>query len=50
MEGENTEGTARPVDVQVDRPLGEAAQGVDSQLDVAVEQLLAQIDEDDEDA
>ena len=48
LEGENTEGTARPVDVQVDRPLGEAAQGIDSQLDVAVEQLLAQIDEEDE--
>ena len=46
LEGENTEGTARPVDRQVDRPLGEAAQGIDSQLDVAVEQLLAQIDED----
>ena len=44
LEGENTEGTARPVDVQVDRPLGEAAQGIDSQLDVAAEQLLAQID------
>ena len=49
LEGENTEGTARPVDVQVDRPLGEAAQGIDSQLDVAVEQLLTQIDEDSED-
>ena len=48
LEGENTEGTARPVDVQVDRPLGEAAQGIDSQLDVAVEQLLAQIDGNDE--
>ena len=48
LEGENTEGTARPVDVQVDRPLGEATQGIDSQLDVAVEQLLAQIDEDSE--
>ena len=44
LEGENTEGTARPVDVQVDRLLGEAAQGIDSQLDVAAEQLLAQID------
>ncbi len=44
LEGENTEGAARPVDVEVDRPLGEAAQGIDSQLDVAVEQLLAQID------
>ena len=50
LEGENTEGTARPVDVQVDRPLGEAAQGIDSQLDVAVEQLLAQIDEEGENA
>ena len=50
LEGENTEGTARPVDVQVDRPLGEAAQGIDSQLDVAVEQLLAQIDEDGDEA
>lgn len=44
LEGENTEGVARPVDVEVDRPLGEADQGVDSQLDVAVESLLAQID------
>lgn len=49
LEGENTEGTARPVDVQVDRPLGEAAQGIDSQLDAAVEQLLTQIDEEGED-
>ena len=49
LEGENTEGTARPVDLQVDRALGEAAQGIDSQLDVAVEQLLAQIDEEGED-
>ena len=48
LEGENTEGTARPVDVEVDRPLGEAAQGIDSQLNVAVEQLLEQIDENDE--
>ena len=50
LEGENTEGTARPVDLQIDRPLGEAAQGIDSQLDAAVEQLLAQIDEDGEGA
>ena len=48
LEGENTEGAARPVDVEVDRTLGEAAQGVDSQLDVAVEQLLAQIDSGEE--
>ncbi len=46
LDGENTEGTARPVDVEVDRPLGEAAQGIDSQLDIAVEQLLTQIEED----
>ena len=44
LAGENTEGVGRPVDVEVDRPLGEAAQGIDSQLDAAVEQLLTQID------
>ena len=43
LEGENTEGSARPVDVEIDRSLGEADRGVDSQLDVAIEQLLAQI-------
>jgi C-terminal processing protease CtpA/Prc len=48
LEGDNVEGVGRPVDVEVDRPLGEADRGVDSQLDVAIEQLLAQIDRDDE--
>ncbi len=42
-EGENLELTARPVDIHVERPLGEAARGVDSQLDRAVEVLLKQI-------
>ena len=44
LDDENTEGNARPVDIEVDRPLGEADQGVDSQLNVAIEQLLNQID------
>ena len=45
LDGENLEGTARTVDIQVDRPLGEAAENKDSQLDAAVEHLLRQIDE-----
>jgi len=44
LTGENLEGTARNVDFQVERPLGEAAEHKDSQLDVAVEKLLQQID------
>ena len=44
LDGENLEGNARPVDVEVERPLGEADRGVDSQLDVAVRELLAQLD------
>jgi len=44
LEGENLEGAARHVDYEVERPLGEAAQGKDSQLDVAVEKLLEAID------
>ena len=44
LDDENTEGNARPVDVEVDRPLGEADKGIDSQLNVAIEQLLNQID------
>ena len=44
LDDENTEGNARPVDVEVDRPLGEAERGVDSQLNVAIEQLINQID------
>lgn len=46
VDGENLEGNARPVDIDVDRPLGEAARGVDSQLDTASRELLAQIDAD----
>jgi len=45
LDGENLEGTARTVDIQVARPLGEAAENKDSQLDAAVEHLLKQIDE-----
>jgi C-terminal processing protease CtpA/Prc len=44
LEGENLEQAARPVDLDVDRPLGEAARGEDRQLRVAVETLLEQID------
>ena len=44
VEGQNLEGTARTVDVWVERPLGETAKGKDSQLDVAIEHLLRQID------
>jgi tricorn protease len=46
LDGENLEGAARPVDIDVERPLGDAARGVDQQLDVAVRELLAQIDGD----
>lgn len=46
LDGENLEGAPRPVDIDVDRPLGEAARGVDSQLDTAARELLAQIDAD----
>ena len=48
IEGDNTEGVGRPVDVEVDRPLGEAAYGLDSQLDMAIEQLVAHIDGEEE--
>jgi tricorn protease len=44
LSGENIEGAARPVDIEVDRPLGEAERGIDSQLDVAIEQLLMQLE------
>lgn len=39
-EGEDLEGTGRPVDLDVARPLGEWALGRDSQLDAAVATLL----------
>ncbi|MBM3212339.1 hypothetical protein FJZ33_08970 [Candidatus Poribacteria bacterium] len=44
IEGQNLEGTARTVDIWVERPLGEAAKGKDSQLDAAIKHLLRQID------
>lgn len=39
-EGEDLEGSGRPVDVEVTRPLGEWANGRDRQLDAAVATLL----------
>jgi len=39
-EGEDLEGRGRPVDVDVVRPLGEWANGHDSQLEAAVTTLL----------
>jgi C-terminal processing protease CtpA/Prc len=44
LDGEDLEGTSRTVDIRVDRPLGEAAQHKDSQLDAAIENLLKEID------
>jgi tricorn protease len=46
LEGENLEGTARPVDFDVEQPLGERDRGIDRQLDEAVKRLLEQIDAD----
>ncbi len=45
LDGEDLEGASRTVDIRVDRPLGEAAENKDSQLDAAVKHLLKQIDE-----
>jgi tricorn protease len=42
--GEDMEGHPRPVDVEVERPLGESETGQDAQLAAAVRTLLAQID------
>jgi C-terminal processing protease CtpA/Prc/WD40 repeat protein len=42
--GEDMEGHPRPVDVQVERPLGESETGQDAQLSAAVQTLLGQID------
>ena len=42
--GEDMEGHPRPVDVAVERPLGESETGQDAQLAAAVQTLLAQID------
>lgn len=44
MDGENIELVGRPVDVFVERPPGESDKGIDSQLDVAVSELLKDID------
>lgn len=41
--GQNMERNPRPVDTRVERPLGEASSGKDSQLDESVKQLLAQL-------
>jgi hypothetical protein len=38
--GDDMEGRPRPVDVTVERPLGETLQGKDSQLEAAVAELL----------
>ncbi|MGE5562971.1 MAG: S41 family peptidase [Bacillota bacterium] len=42
--GEDMEGHPRPVDVEVERPLGESETGQDAQLAAAVQTLLGQID------
>jgi C-terminal processing protease CtpA/Prc len=42
-DGKDMELNPRPVDVQVTRPIGESMAGKDSQLDVAVRELLGQI-------
>jgi tricorn protease len=42
-DGKNMERNPRPVDVAVTRPIGESYTGRDSQLDVAVKELLAQL-------
>lgn len=44
LEGENMELAPRPVDVEVEQPMGEWYEGRDSQLERAVEVLLQQID------
>ncbi|CAN5390187.1 S41 family peptidase [soil metagenome] len=43
LRGENMENHPRPVDVAVERPLGETLSGDDAQLKAAVDALLAQI-------
>jgi hypothetical protein len=44
LAGENLEGRGRPVDFDVNRPLGEWERGRDAQLDEAIRRLLEQID------
>jgi Tol biopolymer transport system component len=41
LRGQNMEGNPRPVDIDVDRPLGETGAGKDAQLDAAVKALLS---------
>ncbi len=43
LQGKNMELEPRPVDVRVDRPIGESYSGKSSQLDTAVAELLKQI-------
>jgi C-terminal processing protease CtpA/Prc len=43
LEGVNMELRPRPVDVPVTRPIGESLEGKDTQLDVAVAELLRQV-------
>ncbi len=42
-DGTDMEGNPRPVDIEVTRPIGETLTGKDSQLDVAVRELLKQL-------
>jgi len=42
-DGKNMENNPRPVDIPVTRPIGESYTGRDSQLDVAVKELLAEV-------
>jgi Tol biopolymer transport system component/C-terminal processing protease CtpA/Prc len=42
-DGSVMEGNPRPVDIEVSRPMGESLTGKDSQLDVAVKELLKQL-------
>jgi tricorn protease len=42
-DGKNMERNPRQVDIPVSRPIGEATQGRDTQLDTAVRELLNQI-------
>jgi hypothetical protein len=44
LRGQDMELNPRPVDIDVERPAGEAYLGRDSQLDRAVEALLREID------
>jgi tricorn protease len=43
LDGTNMELNPRPVDIPVTRPVGESLYGKDSQLDIAVKELLAQL-------